>query len=244
LSTAEQGRAEEREWDPRIADALRHSEDYGLAEYLAAGPELLRDWRDGWDIGTHPRGAALVAAAVDVRRAGLTPSLSGRLLEETSEHYLRQRGGDRLRPESMDAAWEWALSPRRATTALMAGAQKAGFDVFDYLVDVTQRENTAEAFVPESVLRAAVECSNSTEANAVGQIAHRQGYYEVAAHAYSTAFRLSTDRLGPENPDTLTGRSGYALALRALGQRAEAERECRAVVEISPVFWGRNTGAP
>jgi tetratricopeptide (TPR) repeat protein len=233
LSAAEQGRAEEREWDPRIADALRHSGDYGLAEYLAAGPELLREWRNGWDIGTHPRGAALVAAAVDVRRAGLEPPLSGRLLEEVSEHYLRQRGGDRLRPESMEAAWEWVLSPRRATTALMAGSPKDGFDVFDYLVDVMQLENTVEAFVPESVLRAAVEYGNGAEARTIGRVAYLQGYYALAAHAHYRALRWSTEQLGPENPDTLTNRNEYAQALRGLGRYEEAEREYRAITEIS-----------
>ncbi|KAA2264324.1 tetratricopeptide repeat protein [Solihabitans fulvus] len=137
FSSPERDRAQDRAWDPRIADALEHSGDYGLAEYLAAGPELLTDWRNGWEPGTHPRGAALVAAAVDCRRAGLQPPLPARLLDELVEDYLARRGGARLRPESVEQAWEWATRPRRATTALLDGAVKAGFDVFDYLVDVS-----------------------------------------------------------------------------------------------------------
>jgi tetratricopeptide (TPR) repeat protein len=232
LSTAERGRAEEREWDPRIADALRHSGDYGLAEYLAAGPELLREWRNGWDVGAHPRGAALVTAAVDVRRAGLTPPLSGRLLEEVAEQYLDRRGGERLRPEPVEAAWEWVLGPRRATTSLMSGSSKVGFDVFDYLVDVTQRESTPDTYVTESVLRAAVSYADGAELFAIGQTAYRQGYYEVAAHAHSAAVQWDSNHAGPEDLDTLTSRNELALALRALGRLEEAEREHRGVLEL------------
>lgn len=232
LSNAEQSRAEERKWDPHIADALQHSGDYGLAEYLAAGPELLRDWRNGWDVGAHPRGAALVAAAVDVRRAGLNPPLAGRLLEETAEEYLRKRGGDRLRPESLEAAWEWVLRPRRATTSLMIGTPRTGFDVFDYLVDVTQRETTADTFVPESVLRAAVEYAAGLEALTIGQTADRQGYYGVAAHACSAAFQWARDHLEPTHPDMLTSRNDLALALQKLGRLEKAEEEFRTVLEL------------
>ncbi|WP_410675266.1 tetratricopeptide repeat protein [Amycolatopsis sp. cmx-4-68] len=232
LSAAERQRAQERDWDPRIADAVRHSGDYGLAEYLAAGPELLRDWRNGWDVGAHPRGAALVAAAVDVRRAGLEPPLPGRLLEELAGQYLVRRGGDRLRPEPAGTAWEWALRARRATTTLMTGSANTGYDVFDYLVDTLQRENTPETFVPESVLRAAVDYADGPEAMSIGSTAYSQGHYATALHAWSAATRWSIDHAGPEHPQTLTSRAGLAATLRRLGRWEEAEREHRAVLDI------------
>ena len=141
------------------ADAVTAQRDIcGIAEYLGlAGPRTAcGTGANGWDVGAYPRGAALVAAAVDARRAGLEPPLAGRLLEELAGQYLHRRGGDRLRPEPVDVAWEWVLRARRATTALMTGSAKSGYDVFDYLVDAVQRENTPETFVPESVLRTAV----------------------------------------------------------------------------------------
>lgn len=49
--------------DPRIIDAVTHHGPYGVAEYLAAGPALLTEWRNATRPGGHPRGAALVAAA-------------------------------------------------------------------------------------------------------------------------------------------------------------------------------------
>ncbi len=95
-------RARTRAWDTRIADALDCAGNYGLAEYLAAGPELLGDWLDAWEVANHPRAAALVTAAVDCRRAGLTRPLPRSLLESLHEAYLRERGGSRLRPETPD----------------------------------------------------------------------------------------------------------------------------------------------
>src|SRR5262245_41220715 len=53
---------------PRIVRAMAATDRHGVAEQLAAGPELAQELRDAWD--THPRAAALVTAGIDVRRAG------------------------------------------------------------------------------------------------------------------------------------------------------------------------------
>ncbi|GGZ08249.1 hypothetical protein [Streptomyces avidinii] len=144
FSAAETDRARLRVWDPRIERALTLGSEYGLPEYLAAGPELLRLWQNAWSPNPsahapgHPRAAALVTAAVEIRRAGHAASLLRTPVEAVHEHYLEKHGGERLRPESLDEAWAWATRPRRATTALL---QQAGerVRVFDYLLDVTQR---------------------------------------------------------------------------------------------------------
>ena len=89
FSRSEQEQARARVFDPRIADALTHMSVYGLAEYVAAGPELMRDWEDAWSPNTdprapsHPRGAALVTAAVEVRRGGYTSPLPREVLESS-----------------------------------------------------------------------------------------------------------------------------------------------------------------
>ncbi len=232
LSSAESERAADRAWDRRIADAIDHGGEYGLAEYLAAGPELVRAWHNGWDVGAHPRGAALVAAAVDARRAGLEPPLSGRLLEELADGYLLRRGGDRLRPEPWGDAWEWALRARRATTSLMMGSAKAGYDVFDYLVDAAQRDSCPERYVPEATLRAALDISDGSEAMAIGVVSSQQGFYALALDALSRATQRLTSDHGAEHPYTLASRAGLATALHEMGRFEKAEHEIRAVLEI------------
>jgi len=237
FSAAEQRRAHAREWDPRIADAMAHADTYGIAEYLAAGPELLRDWEDAWTPNTdpaapaNPRGAALVAAAVDIRRAGWSTPIPVRLLDQVHEHYLAGFGGDRLNPEQLTDAWEWACRPRHGTTALLQHESDSHVQVFDYLVDVMQRRSLPSDHVPELVVRAAVEASSPAESDALAASAYLEGRYLLAEYAYRHSYLTRARRpdLGPDHPDTLASRNSLALALRALGRLTEAESEHREV---------------
>jgi hypothetical protein len=71
--------------DLRIIDTLTHHGPYGVAGYLAVGPALLTEWRHARP-GGHPRGAALVSAAVD---QALSPDAPQDLadLEAAAESY-------------------------------------------------------------------------------------------------------------------------------------------------------------
>lgn len=130
--------------DVRIARALQQSKNFGIAETLAAGPELLRDWRSAWAPGGHPRGAALVAAAVDCRRAGLDDPVPRDLLVDLHRHYLQARGGHVLRPEPVDDAWAWALDPVHGASSLLVPTGSSDEDqrylAFDYLIDQPDHE--------------------------------------------------------------------------------------------------------
>jgi hypothetical protein len=105
----EQLRAQAYTADRRLAQALRTADKYGIAETLAAGPELAETWQLGWTPGHHPRGAALVAAAVDARRIGYHRPLPLTVLERMHGAYLE--GRPELRPESLQEALQWATTP-------------------------------------------------------------------------------------------------------------------------------------
>ncbi|WP_410672298.1 hypothetical protein [Amycolatopsis sp. cmx-4-68] len=120
--------------DPRIAEALEQADRFGVAEYLAAGPQLLAAWRDAWAPSAHPRAAALVLAAVDARRAGIHRPLPLEVLTRAHESYLRRRGGHRLRPEPMATAIDWATNPLYATSSLLMPHGDDEFIAFDYLI--------------------------------------------------------------------------------------------------------------
>jgi tetratricopeptide (TPR) repeat protein len=143
-SPAELARAARFADDPRIARALGQAAAFGIAETLTAGPVLLRDWRNAWNVGAHPRAAALVAAAVDCRRAGLDEPAPRDLLEGLHTHYLESRGGHALRPESIDEAWAWALQPVHGASSLLIPAGPSDQDprylAFDYLIDQPNHE--------------------------------------------------------------------------------------------------------
>jgi tetratricopeptide (TPR) repeat protein len=143
-SATELANAEAFTDDSRIARALQQAPTFGIAETLAAGPELLRDWRNAWTPGSHPRGAALVAAAVDCRRAGLDEPVPRDLLLDLHHHYLLARGGQLLRPEPVAEAWAWALHPVHGASSLLIPAGPSEEDqrylAFDYLVDQPDHE--------------------------------------------------------------------------------------------------------
>jgi hypothetical protein len=137
--------------DIRIAAALASTARHGLAEHLAAGPELVRELQDAWAPGSgRARGAALVTAAVDVRRTSHHRPLAVPLLRELHETYLDERGGAALRPEDWEAALAWATQPLHATSSLLEPDAHGGLLAFDYLVDQASQDPAAPP-VPDVV---------------------------------------------------------------------------------------------
>jgi hypothetical protein len=179
-------RAEVHRGDPRIADALRFTDRYGLAEYLAAGPQLLADWRDAWAPGAHPRGAALVSAAVDVRRAGYHRPLTTAVLRRLHEDYLNERGRPVLQPEPWDSALAWAQQPTHATSSLLAPQGVDRYLAFDYLPDAVDAEEVP-ALVPEPVWATVVGLADPVTASDIGWTAYARGYWDAAEAAFQRA---------------------------------------------------------
>lgn len=188
--------------DPRIATAVTRASEYGIAEYLAAGPQLLSRWQDAHAPGQNPRGAALVTAAVDCRRTGLVRPLSRELLTRLHEHYLAAHGGSKLAPESLDDAFEWATEKQQATTALLHGDDANGYTVFDYLVDSVQRRTTPADRVPEECLRVMLEYADRTDLFAITNLAVDYGWYSLATVSSQAAHKLAKE-LAEDHPDVL-----------------------------------------
>ncbi|MFD0574981.1 tetratricopeptide repeat protein [Dactylosporangium darangshiense] len=233
----ERTRAEAYVADPRIGDALNSAADFGIAEYLAAGPDLCSDWENAWSANSEPdepsAGAALVAAAIDVRCTGYGSAAPRALVERLHERYLDERGGSRLRPEPLDTAWAWATRPRRVTTALLQPVSDDGVEAFDYLVDVVQRRRPPDHHVAEVVVREALlECS-AADADGVATVAQRQGRYALAEHAWRTAYELRVRHLGGDHVDTIAAQGRLAAAIRDAGRRTEAEAAFREVLAAS-----------
>jgi tetratricopeptide (TPR) repeat protein len=168
--------------DPRIRTALGSTDAFGLAELLAGAPELARDWRDAWRAGGHPRGAALVAAAVDCRRAGVSDPVTVELLAELAPHYLAARGGAALRPEPQDEALTWATTPALGASSLLMPAGPDGRVLaFDYLIDLV------EDAVPLPVWTVLVERCTAEQALDIGLAARAVARFETATAAFTKA---------------------------------------------------------
>jgi tetratricopeptide (TPR) repeat protein len=134
-SPAEKARAE-KICDARVSAALQHGDTYGIAEYLAAGPMLYQEWRLAGEAGQNPRGAAIVAAAIDSYRAGLHDFVPLEMLRTIHEHYLDAAGGPLLRPEPFGEAITWATQRLAGVSSLiMPGKDGQSYRAFDYLTD-------------------------------------------------------------------------------------------------------------
>lgn len=171
-----------RSADRRVRSALRMTETFGLAELLADGPELARDWEHAWSPGGHPRGAALVAAAVDCRRAGLGDPVPPELLAGLAETYLDARGGATLRPEALDDAVRWATTPARGASSLLMPGGDGRLLAFDYLIDLVSDP------VPLPVWLALVEWCDPAQALGVGLAARDVARFEASAAAFRKAY--------------------------------------------------------
>ncbi|WP_328839885.1 tetratricopeptide repeat protein [Streptomyces europaeiscabiei] len=172
--------------DARVQGAVAFSTHYGVAEYLAAGPRLYQEWILAWGPGINPRGAALVAAAVDCVRAGITHAVTRELLVDMHEAYLARVGGAVLRPEAIEEAFEWATSLRFGVTSLlMPAAEHPGrFKVFDYLADEFMRSNASQS-IPHDSWRIILEFAKDDNSTyLVGLAAETNGETEIAEEAW------------------------------------------------------------
>ena len=253
-SDAELSRAAECE-DPRVLDALAHHGSFGVAEYLAAGPALLQEWGRARRTHGHTRGAALVAAAVDLARTGLRGPWPRALLTELHEHHLAQAGGPVLRPESLDEAFTWASRIRSGVTSLLLPAQgdtgaEERWAPFDYLIDHT------DSPIPDRVWEASlVHVADDADLGAVGWNAvasaphiAEQAWRPLAARARPTsAFNLAlllyrrgevaeARRLWTLAADTRHGRAALRLALMTSrsGELAESREWCTRAIAYGP----------
>ncbi|MFI6155746.1 tetratricopeptide repeat protein [Kitasatospora sp. NPDC051170] len=167
--------------DPRIIEALDAGEQYGLAEYLAAGPQLAKLWEAGAD--HRPRGVALVTAAVDLARTGLAGPLPTKAIEELHFEYLRRMGGAVLRPESLTEAWKWASSKFLGVTSLLVPADGGGWRPFDYLVTEVGRAHGRSEVLDDVVWRAALDLAEGRNRSLLAWAALTAERPDIAAAA-------------------------------------------------------------
>ncbi len=238
LTASELARARElAARDTRLAGAIRQPSGTGLGEYLASGPQLYAEWQDARSRGHHPRGAALIAAAVDCRRAGYAGPLPRLLLAELHSAYLEEYGGSQVYPEKLARAWTWAVSARDSGSAPLRFIDADHCDVFGYLIDEFQRR--AGQLAPESTVLTALSYAGPADASAIANAAWRQGRYRLAEAAIRVACDAVRQTAGPDDPEVLAIRNNLAVVLQDQGKTAEAEAEYRAILAA----WAGRPGA-
>ncbi|MCB5181953.1 tetratricopeptide repeat-containing S1 family peptidase [Streptomyces antimicrobicus] len=165
--------------DPRVAAALKADRAHGVAEYLAAGPQVLKRWKAASRVKGNPRGAALVAAAVALARTGVDTALPPESLERLHAYFLDRAGGPALRPEGMEEAWAWASRIVLGVTSPLVPGRGGSWKPFDYLVsDAARRSRPSE--LPEQVWDEALRIVDDTRRVLVSTVAKVAGRPDVA----------------------------------------------------------------
>jgi preprotein translocase subunit SecA len=175
LNDAERERARELYADTGLAKAL---EDHGLAEYLAAGPDLLAKLDNGRIL--EPVGHAIVQAAAAWRRIGLERPVPRATLQALYPLYLHGARTDQPPPDPFDRGLAWARDPMHATSALLV-EEPTGFVVFDYVLDHLEHQQAA---VPDELWALALDAvGDAGEAIAVAAAAYRAGQPTIEGRA-------------------------------------------------------------
>lgn len=200
-----------RTGDPRLIGVVSTSGPEGAAAFLALGPLLRDEWWRARRADRHPRGHALVRAARDLARCGLTGPLPMDLLRKVQEGYADVTGMER---ESVDDALAWATEPRQGLLPLLA--RGIGDTWLAAPFHVAKASPVLElADVPGSVWRCALEAARTDAA---------YDYAEIAAKA-RIAFQHAAD-----TGDTAALHNLGVLA-ESLDEGEEAERWFRRAVE-------------
>lgn len=200
--------------DTRLIAAVESRGPYGVAEYLAAGPELhhelIRANRSS-SSGGHPRGVAVAMAAIDLVRAGVRWPVPTSFLQELHHHYLTDPA---LRPEPWGAALQWATSVRLGVTSiLLPGAIDGSWYPFDYLVDVVERGEASQS-VTDQAWKSALSLTGSND-----ELLH---IVVAATHANRADVVLEGSRELAER-DFRGGAVAYGLGLISKGKFTEAD---------------------
>lgn len=256
-SPTEQQRASVHQADARIKVALKSCDRFGLAEVIAAGPELLATWDHAWAPGANPRGAAIVAAAVDCRRSGLRRPVGRQWLRELHPPYLAERGGPDLQPEPFEEAMQWACKAAYATSGLLVGNYSQGYVAFDYLLSAPGMPP-----VPDYLWEALLTRAEPDDAYDLGLVAHQtnqlsravaaldraraggaagadfllaiaegdRGWPRQAVRSLEDVVRRRRAELGPCHPDTLSARHQLAFFAGEAGETHAAKAAFRELV--------------
>jgi TPR repeat protein len=240
-------------------DVLAAVQQYGLAEYLGAGPQAVDKFESGET--TRPLGQALVRAAIDWRRSGLARPIPRTVLATptVASIYLADRPEEPRTQEALEQAIEWATEEINETVALLgrrftepADAAVEGFAAFDYLVDYLA---VAGAAIPEQLWQLSLTEAQPTELDDIGYVAVEGGNLPVAEHAFGRAAKAG-DSGGMVNLGILLHHRGeldeaetwwrraaeagssaamfnLGVLLKNRGETAEAETLWRRVMEVS-----------
>ena len=145
--------------------------DGSIAETLVGARELIARYKASYD--TNPAGCAVLRAAIDVRRAGLSRPVTDSELRRLFPLYLRcVRIGLAPTDELFAAGIEWATRPVASQVALLRlaspGQEPNAWTVFDHAVTADEGHNGHQRPIPAETWAALIEMLPTFDVLGVG----------------------------------------------------------------------------
>lgn len=165
---------------------VRNVVRYGLGAALVAGPDLVRRLERGDDAV----GVAIVRAAADWRRAGISSPVPEGVLERLVLSYL-----ENARPtsdEAFRAGLDWALFEIHPGTALVARrtSQPAEYAAATYVIEHIERQGEA---VDSAVWREGLALQSVADRLALGLSAYARDRLDIAEAAFGGAAEAGSE---------------------------------------------------
>ncbi|MGW7793610.1 hypothetical protein ACWGKX_40045, partial [Streptomyces tricolor] len=178
--------------DPRLADALAHTVDGRIAQYMAGAPALLERYRTA-----PPAARAVIAAAMDASRLGGAALVGRDFLQVAAEGYLGDDDFDALGEGWLEDALAYTQQPSKGVRGLLSRVRArtgtgggGGWRLSDYMDHIDRSERRFVA-PPASFWRAAREhLPEAHLVRAVGRAAEARWRDAEAASLYQRALDL------------------------------------------------------
>lgn len=175
------------EAERRYPDDAFGRDGRGIGEQAVLAHELERRYELG--PAAAPVGWALVRAAIDWRRTGMTRPIQPIDLRELALRYLDRPQVDHMSKASYERALAWArwhVTPRIAL--LQASTERPPrFRAFDYVVEYADHQASPETTIPPATWDFVLERASPQEAARIGFVAYTRNQHEPAHGAWSRA---------------------------------------------------------
>ncbi|WP_432177125.1 AAA family ATPase [Streptomyces sp. Tue6028] len=186
--------------DSRLADALAHTTDGRLTQYLAGAPALLERYRTA-----PPAVRAVISAAMDASRLGGVTLLAREFLETAAEGYLSDDAYDALGEGWLRDALAYTQQPSKGVRGLLSRVRArpgasgpGGLRLSDYMDHIGRTERRFSA-PPASFWRAAhSHLSEAHLVRALGRAAESRWRDAEAAGLYQRALDLGDAKAGQD----------------------------------------------
>lgn len=199
------------------------SEPASIGAALAGGPELASAYRAGAEAS--PPGLAIVQAAIDWQRAGMTRPITEAELRWLFPLYLRDIDLD-IPPtyEQFASGLEWASAALESAPSMLV-RESDGWTASNYLSALDDRTDATGRPIPEPVWRELLSMTTPPEAFGLAVAGYLRGEHQAAA----TAFRHVAET--GAGGHLLAANVGLGLALAKLDEVGEAAVAFRTVIE-------------